>query len=68
MEIEIVYDMRHVANLLKSIVNDCCSEGFTWFKDIGEPPNMYETLRAIKILDEMGVVGTMKIVDEEDEK
>lgn len=68
MEIEIVYDMRHVANLLKSIVNGSCVEGFTWFEDIGEPPNMYETIRAIKILDEMGVVGTMKIVDKEDEK
>lgn len=44
---------KRVANLLKSMVNQKCVAGFTWYEDIGDMPNLFDICEAIKILENM---------------
>ena len=50
--IKIEFNLQKVANMLKTIVNSICEEGFTWFEDVGDAqPSIMDILEAIKILD-----------------
>lgn len=45
------YDPAKVANYLKALINDqFCEDGFKWFEDVGEMPNIFDIMEAIKIL------------------
>lgn len=63
---KITYDMRHVANYLKKIVNASCEEGFVWFEEVGDMPSLFEILRAIKHLDEIGDEGALTISEDDE--
>lgn len=64
MDISFEIEPKRAANLLKAMVNESCEDGFTWFDDIGERPNLYEVLEAIKILEKYGEAKHLKIVDD----
>ena len=63
-DIHITYDMRHVANFLKSAMNANCEKGFKWYKEVGDMPNVFEVEEAIRRLDAMGVVGEFTVVND----
>lgn len=68
-DIVLTADMRHVANLLKTIVNQYCAEGFNWYppEKIGQMPSLWETNLAIRKLDEMGELRSLTIFDDREE-
>ena len=47
----IEFNMKRVANLLKSIINQQCEEGFKWYEEVGEMPNLFDIHHAIEILE-----------------
>ena len=50
--IKIEFNLQKVANMLKTIVNSICEEGFTWFEDVGDAqPSIIDLLEAIKTLE-----------------
>ena len=48
----ITIDYKKTANLLKKIVNQSCVDGFRWYEDVGELPNMFDIHNAIKVLEQ----------------
>lgn len=67
MDISFEIDPKRTVNLLKTIVNKYCEDEFTWFDDIGESPNLYEVLEAIRILEKHGEVKRLNILDDREE-
>lgn len=59
----IEFNPKKAANLLKEIVNQSCEDGFLWYPNIGEMPNLYDINEAIKIL-EQSEIKTMEIIEE----
>ena len=47
------FNPKRVANLLKTMVNQKCVAGFTWYEDIGDMPNMFDICKVIEILENM---------------
>ena len=58
----IEFNPKKVANLLKQIVNQSCVDGFLWYPNIGEMPNLFDINEAIKIL-ENAEIKKMEIID-----
>ena len=51
-DIKIKFNLFKVANMLKTIVNSICEEGFVWFENVGDAqPSMIDILEAIKVLE-----------------
>ena len=59
----IEFNPKKAANLLKAIVNKSCEDGFLWYQNIGEMPNLFDINEAIKIL-EQSEIKIMEIIEE----
>ena len=57
------FNCKRVANLLKSIVNSQCEDGFLWYPNVGEMPSLFDINKAIAILDNTET-QTMEITDD----
>ena len=62
MRIEL--NCKRVANLLKTMVNNCCEEGFTAYENIGEMPTLFDINHAIEVLDGTET-GILEVVEDE---
>lgn len=64
MKIEV--NPSRVANLLKEFINFNCEDGFTWYKNIGEMPTLFDINIAIKLLEkeETRVITVVEGADE----